>query len=123
MVSLAGCSETQILASTPMARGHAETKRRWSWITGDIVYIYASAVPNYYRNETWCVRVTAEISLFNYCNIIDIAVLYGLRSALRSRILGCWGGSVHGAGTIGRERTGNGEVAPLSGVAVSASLP
>ncbi|CAI7583959.1 unnamed protein product [Penicillium glandicola] len=36
---------SKILASTSMARGHAETKRRWSWIIGDIVYIYASVRP------------------------------------------------------------------------------
>ncbi|KAJ5185775.1 hypothetical protein N7491_006356 [Penicillium cf. griseofulvum] len=42
----------------PMACDHAETKRRWSWIMGDIVYIYTSVHPEY-RNWAWCLRAVA----------------------------------------------------------------
>ncbi|CAP93010.1 hypothetical protein PCH_Pc16g03400 [Penicillium rubens Wisconsin 54-1255] len=65
------------------------TKRRWSWIMGDIVYIYASVRPE----------------LVSQLGLVHLGIVS----------LKCFGDSVHRAGSMARESMGNGEAAPLSG--------
>ncbi|KAJ6142798.1 hypothetical protein N7471_002251 [Penicillium samsonianum] len=104
-----------------MARGHAGQSGvgPGSWETLCIFSLLS--VLYQYRNWAW--RVHAYRWASRSITVISVILRYWIAEVHLGSYPRQLGGSVHGAGSIARESMGNGEVAPLSGVAVSASLP